>query len=76
MTKPRLAGKHQEQAAEHSFTRILGSIESGCGARGSDGAEKVQNRLLTRHPSGVLRVDVSQCTTSNRLRVCCWRAAQ
>ena len=25
--KPRLAGKHQEQAAEHSSTRILGSVE-------------------------------------------------
>jgi hypothetical protein len=26
VTKPRLAGKHQEQAAEHSSTRILGSV--------------------------------------------------
>jgi hypothetical protein len=34
------------------------------------------SRLLTRHPSGVLRVDVHQCTTSGRLRMCCWRAVQ
>src|SRR6202021_4132399 len=34
------------------------------------------SRLLTRHPSGVLRVDVVQCTTPGRLRVCCWRAVQ
>ncbi len=38
--------------------------------------KKAINRLLTRHPSGVLRVAVLQCTTSGRLRVCCWRAAQ
>jgi hypothetical protein len=35
-----------------------------------------EDRLLTRHPCGVLRVDVLQCITSGRLRVCCWRAAQ
>lgn len=34
------------------------------------------DRLLTRHPSGVLRVEALQCTTSGRLRVCCWRAVQ
>jgi hypothetical protein len=28
------------------------------------------------HPSGVLRVDVLQCTTLGHLRVCRWRAAQ
>ena len=33
-------------------------------------------RLLTRHPSGFVRVDVLRCTTSGRLRVCCRRAAQ
>src|SRR6204780_2009225 len=37
---------------------------------------KTKNRLLTRHPCGVLRVDVPRCTTSGRLRVYCWRAAQ
>jgi hypothetical protein len=31
--------------------------------------ERDRRRLLTRHPSGVLRVDVLQCTTSGRLRV-------
>src|SRR5665213_4457525 len=42
------------------------------------------NRLLRNsktplppgHPSGVLRVDVLQCTTFGHLRVCCWRAAR
>jgi len=38
-------------------------------------AEAGKDRLLTRHPSGVLRVDVLRCTASGRLRVCCWRAA-
>ncbi len=33
-------------------------------------------RLLTLHPHGLLRADALQCTTSGRLRVCCWRAAQ
>lgn len=33
-------------------------------------------RWLTRHPSGLLRVEVFQCTTSSRLRTCCLRAAQ
>lgn len=28
MSKPRLAGKHQEQAAEHSANRILGCVKS------------------------------------------------
>ena len=36
----------------------------------------VENRLLTRHPSGILRLGVLQCTTSGRLRACCWRAGQ
>jgi hypothetical protein len=39
-------------------------------------SEGFQGRLLTRHPSGFLRVGVLQCTTSGRLRVCCWRAVQ
>jgi hypothetical protein len=26
VTKPRLSGKYQEQAAEHLFIRILGSV--------------------------------------------------
>ena len=38
--------------------------------------KKTDIRLLTRHPSGSLRVDVFQCTTFGRLRVCCWRAVQ
>ncbi len=38
--------------------------------------KKAINRLLTRHPYSLLRVDALQCTTSGRLRVCCWRAAQ
>jgi hypothetical protein len=38
--------------------------------------KNAKTRLLKRHPSGILRVDVLQCTTSGRLRVCCWRAAQ
>jgi hypothetical protein len=46
-----------------------------CSARTPDGAEKGHNRLLTRHPSGYLRVDVLQCTTSGGLRVYSWRAA-
>ena len=32
----------------------------------------MHSRLLTRHPSGLLRVVVLQCTTSGRLRACCW----
>jgi hypothetical protein len=38
--------------------------------------KKANTRLLTRHPYGFLRVDVLQCRTSGRLRVCCWRAAR
>ncbi len=34
----------------------------------------IKSRLLTRRRSGLLRVDVSQCTTSGSLRMCCWRA--
>jgi hypothetical protein len=36
----------------------------------------VEAGLLTRHPSGIFRVDVLQRTTPGRLRVCCWRAVQ
>src|SRR5579862_758167 len=52
--------------------RGVSHIEACRGAR----INKVEARLLTRHPPGVLRVDVLQCTTSGRLRVCCWRAVQ
>ena len=34
MTKPRLAGKHQEQAAEHSSNRILGLLDCSRGSAG------------------------------------------
>jgi hypothetical protein len=38
--------------------------------------KKAQPRLLTATPAGVFNRMFPGCTTSCRLRMCCWRAAQ